>query len=88
MQSGGVNGDGMLKTASLMWKSEGFAPFYHGLAPTIARAMVDHAAVFLVYEAAMGLIRRDRDRRERRVGAGGATEKEAKKGAAGARTAS
>eukprot|EP00752_Nemacystus_decipiens_P011611 g10309.t1 len=60
MQQAGASGGGMLSTASLMWKSEGFAPFYRGLSPTIVRAMVNHAATFLVYEAAMGLMRRER----------------------------
>lgn len=58
----------MLSTASLMWKTEGFAPFYRGLSPTILRAMVNHAATFLVYEAAMGVMRR-----ERKGGLGGST---------------
>lgn len=59
MQSAAASGGGMISTASLMWKTEGFAPFYRGLSPTIARAMVNHAATFLVYEAAMSLMRRD-----------------------------
>lgn len=54
----------MLTTASLIWKNEGFAPFYRGLSPTILRAMVNHAATFLVYEAAMGFMRREKRRGE------------------------
>lgn len=60
MQQAGASGGGMLSTTSLMWKAEGFAPFYRGLSPTILRAMVNHAATFLVYEAAMGVMRRER----------------------------
>lgn len=60
MQQVGASGGGMLATASVMWKAEGFAPFYRGLSPTILRAMVNHAATFLVYEAAMGVMRRER----------------------------
>lgn len=59
MQSAGASGGGMFSTASAMWKTEGFAPFYRGLSPTIMRAMVNHAATFLVYEAAMSLMRKD-----------------------------
>lgn len=62
MQSTGGAGGGMLETASLIWRTEGFAPFHRGLAPTLARAAVNHAATFLVYEAAMGWMR-DRPKR-------------------------
>ena len=48
----------MLATASSMWRTEGFTPFYRGLAPTLARAAVNHAATFLVYEATMEWMRR------------------------------
>lgn len=58
MQStGGGAGGGMLATASSMWRNEGIAPFHRGLAPTLARATVNHAATFLVYEAAMEWMR-------------------------------
>lgn len=57
MQSAGGSGGGMVETASLMWRTEGFAPFRRGLAPTLARATVNHAATFLVYEAAMEWMR-------------------------------
>lgn len=58
MQSAGQAGGGMLATADLIWRAEGLAPFYRGLAPTLARAAVNHAATFLVYEAAMEWMRR------------------------------
>ncbi|CAN0171239.1 unnamed protein product [Ectocarpus sp. 6 AP-2014] len=58
MQSAGGSGAGMISTASVMWKTEGLAPFYRGLSPTIVRAMVNHAATFLVYEASMSFIMR------------------------------
>ncbi|CAM9679947.1 unnamed protein product [Ectocarpus sp. 4 AP-2014] len=58
MQSAGASGAGMISTASVMWKTEGLAPFYRGLSPTIVRAMVNHAATFLVYEASMSFIMR------------------------------
>ncbi|CAB1109297.1 unnamed protein product [Ectocarpus sp. CCAP 1310/34] len=58
MQSAGASGAGMISTASVMWKTEGLAPFYRGLSPTIVRAMVNHAATFLVYEASMSVIMR------------------------------
>ncbi|CAN0026079.1 unnamed protein product [Ectocarpus fasciculatus] len=56
MQSAGASGAGMISTASVMWRTEGLAPFYRGLSPTIVRAMVNHAATFLVYEASMTFI--------------------------------
>ncbi|CAN0186324.1 unnamed protein product [Ectocarpus sp. 13 AM-2016] len=58
MQSAGASGAGMMSTASVMWKTGGLAPFYRGLSPTIVRAMVNHAATFLVYEASMSFIMR------------------------------
>lgn len=61
MQSAPAGGPGMLKTAHLMWQAEGAAPFFRGLSPALARAMVNHAASFVVYEAAMEIMRGRRE---------------------------
>lgn len=84
MQSAGATGGGVLSTASVMWKTEGLTPFYRGLSPTIARAMVNHAATFLVYEAAMGVMRRERggSKRHRSGGGGDAATEEIETGGA------
>lgn len=65
MQSadGAAGRRGMLETGRLIWQTEGFTPFHRGLAPTLARAAVSHAATFLVYESIIEMMRSDERRR-------------------------
>ncbi|CAM9205534.1 unnamed protein product [Choristocarpus tenellus] len=52
--NGAGGSPGILKVASQIWAEGGVPAFYHGLAPTLGRAIVSHSTTFLVYEMVVG----------------------------------
>lgn len=62
-------GPGMFEIASTLYNDGGYRPFFQGLTATLWRAIVNHAATFVVYEAAMGFLMKG-------GGSGGGTDEE------------
>lgn len=61
MQSAAAGGPGMFETAANLYRAEGISVFFRGLVPTLGRAVINHAATFVVYEAVMGHVIRTVD---------------------------
>ena len=53
-------GESFVGTAKRLWQAGGFWAFWDGLGPKLARALINHAVTFLVFDALCGLYLRRR----------------------------
>ena len=58
--SGDEQGESFVGTAKRLWQAGGFWAFWDGLGPKLARAIINHAVTFLVFDALCGLYLRRR----------------------------
>jgi solute carrier family 25 carnitine/acylcarnitine transporter 20/29 len=54
IQLGMYREDGFLETVRSLWKAGGFGVFWDGLGPKLARAVLNHAVTFCVYDFVCG----------------------------------